>query len=204
MPSPASRTSSSGSAARSSNGSAFSRRRSCVRCSRCRSSVRAGGALRAAGFRRAPDVQPVVATLELDLSADEDALLRGLDKDTRWSVRHAEKRGVGIRDADGDTDLRAFYDLYAQTGARAGFITRTWEYYRAMWGTLVGAGHARVRLGVREGRAVAAAMTWRCGEREVYQTAATNAEGRSAYAAYALLWRCIIEAKTSGAKRFDF
>src|SRR5207249_2793942 len=51
---------------------------------------------------------------------------------------------------------------------------------------------------------VAAAMTWRCGEREVYQTAATNAEGRSAYAAYALLWRCIIEAKTSGAKRFDF
>lgn len=164
----------------------------------------AGGALRAAGFRRAPDVQPVVATLELDLSADEDALLRGLDKDTRWSVRHAEKRGVGIRDAAGDTDLRAFYDLYAQTGARAGFITRTWEYYRAMWGTLVGAGHARVRLGVREGRAVAAAMTWRCGEREVYQTAATNAEGRSAYAAYALLWRCIIEAKASGAKRFDF
>src|SRR5439155_1453946 len=135
MPSPAWRTSSSGSAARSSNGSASSRRRSCVRCSRCGSSVRAGasrprgferragGALRAAGFRRAPDVQPVVATLELDLSADEDALLRGLDKDTRWSVRHAEKRGVGIRDADGDTDLRAFYDLYAQTGARAGFIT---------------------------------------------------------------------------------
>ena len=47
-------------------------------------------------------------------------------------------------------------------------------------------------------------MTWRCGEREVYQTAATNEAGRAAYAAYGLLWRCIIEAKNAGARRFDF
>ena len=164
----------------------------------------AGGALRAAGFRRAPDVQPVVATLELDLSADEDALLRGLDKDTRWSVRHAEKRGVSVRDASGDDDLRALYDLYVETGQRAGFITRTWDYYRRMWGTLVTGGHAKIRLAEKDGKPVAGALTWRCGERDVYQSAATNEAGRSAHAAYALLWRCIIEARKGGARRFDF
>jgi lipid II:glycine glycyltransferase (peptidoglycan interpeptide bridge formation enzyme) len=164
----------------------------------------AAGPLRAAGFRRAPDIQPVVATLELDLQPDEDALFAALDKDTRWSVRQAEKRGVTVRDASGDDDLRALYDLYAETGQRAGFITRTWDYYRRMWGTLVAAGHAKVRLAEKEGRPVAGALTWRCGQREVYQSAATNDAGRSAYAAYALLWRCIIEARKGGARRFDF
>jgi lipid II:glycine glycyltransferase (peptidoglycan interpeptide bridge formation enzyme) len=165
---------------------------------------RAERALRGAGYRRSPDIQPVLATLELDLEPEEDALLAALDKDTRWSVRHSEKRGVGIREGSGEDDLRALYDLYVETGRRASFITRTWDYYRRMWGTLVAGGHARVRLAEREGHAVAGALTWRCGAREVYQSAATNDEGRSAHAAYGLLWRCIIEARRSGARRFDF
>ena len=49
----------------------------------------------------------------------------------------------------------------------------------------------------------AGAMTWRCGERTVYQTAATNDAARKSHAAYALLWECIIGAKREGAKRFD-
>jgi peptidoglycan pentaglycine glycine transferase (the first glycine) len=162
------------------------------------------GALRAAGFKRAPDIQPVIATMELDLGPEEDALLARLDKDTRWSVRQAEKRGVSVRDASSDDDLRALYDLYAETGQRAGFITRTWDYYRRMWGTLVEGGHAKVRLAEKDGKPVAGALTWRCGERDVYQSAATNDAGRSAHAAYALLWRCIIEARKGGARRFDF
>jgi peptidoglycan pentaglycine glycine transferase (the first glycine) len=160
--------------------------------------------LRRAGFRRADDIQPVLATLVLDLAPDEDALLAALDKDTRWSVRQAEKRGVSVRDASGEADLRSLYDLYVETGQRAGFITRTWDYYRRMWGSLVAAGHARVRLAEREGKAVAGALVWRCGDRELYQSAATSDAGRSAYAAYALLWRCIIEARGGGARTFDF
>jgi peptidoglycan pentaglycine glycine transferase (the first glycine) len=162
------------------------------------------GALRSAGFRRAPDIQPVIATLELELAPEEDALFAALEKDTRWSVRQAEKRGVTLRDASGETDLRALYDLYVETGQRAGFITRTWDYYRRMWGTLIESGHAKVRLAEKDGTPVAGALTWRCGEREVYQSAATNDAGRSAYAAYGLLWRCIIEARKGGARRFDF
>ncbi|HEY8787214.1 MAG TPA: peptidoglycan bridge formation glycyltransferase FemA/FemB family protein [Candidatus Limnocylindria bacterium] len=165
---------------------------------------RGAAPLAAAGFRRAPDIQPVIATLELDLSPDEDALFAALEKDTRWSVRQAEKRGVSIRDASGDDDLRALYDLYVETGQRAGFITRTWDYYHRMWGTLVTGGHAKVRLAEKDGKPVAGALTWRCGEREVYQSAATNDAGRAAYAAYGLLWRCIIEARKGGARRFDF
>jgi lipid II:glycine glycyltransferase (peptidoglycan interpeptide bridge formation enzyme) len=164
----------------------------------------AGAALAAAGFRRGPDIQPVVATLVLPLDRDPDALLASFEKDTRWSVRQPEKRGVAVYQGTSDEDLGVFYDLYALTGRRAGFITRTETYYRTVWRTLVDAGLATLWLAEHEGRPVAGAMTWHCGDREVYQYGATNDPGRKVYAAYGLLWRCIVEAHARGARTFDF
>lgn len=164
----------------------------------------ASGPLRDAGFQRSSqDVQPVLATLELDLAPEEDALFAGLEKDTRWSVRQGPKRGVETRVATDDAGLRAFYDLYAVTGERAGFITRTWEYYRNTWRTLIEAGLATLRLAYADGAPVAGAMVWRCGDRALYQTGATNEAGRKTYAAYALLWECIVSAKRDGRRVFD-
>jgi len=160
--------------------------------------------LRAAGFVRSPqDIQPVLATLELDLAPDEDALMAAMDKDTRWSVRQGPKRGVSVREVSDDAGLRAFYDLYAFTGRRADFITRTPEYYRSVWRALIDARLAILRLAYVDDAPVAGAMIWRCGERAVYQTGATNDAARKSHAAYALLWECIIGAKREGAKRFD-
>jgi len=169
-----------------------------------RTAEEAGAALQAAGFTRGPDIQPVVATLVLPLDKDEAALLAGFEKDTRWSVRQPEKRGVEVYQGTTDDDLGAFYDLYALTGRRAGFITRTEAYYRTVWRTLIDARLATLWLAEHGGRPVAGAMTWHSGDREVYQYGATNDAGRKAYAAYGLLWRCIVEARARGARTFDF
>ena len=130
--------------------------------------------------------------------------MASLEKDTRWSVRQPEKRGVEVYQGTSDEDLGAFYDLYALTGRRAGFITRTEAYYRTVWRTLIDAGLATLWLAEHEGRPVAGAMTWHCGDREIYQYGATNDAGRKVYAAYGLLWRCITEAHARGARVFDF
>ncbi len=163
----------------------------------------ASPALHDAGFRRASDIQPVLATLQLDLTPDEDALMAALEKDTRWSVRQGAKRGVTLREGRDEAALRAFYDLYVETGGRAGFITRTWPYYRDTWRTLIDSDLATLRLAEADGVAVAGAMVWRCGDRALYQTGATNDAGRKTHAAYALLWQCIIEAKRAGRTVFD-
>jgi lipid II:glycine glycyltransferase (peptidoglycan interpeptide bridge formation enzyme) len=164
----------------------------------------AGPVLSSAGFRRsAQDIQPVLATLQLDLGPDEEALLAGMEKDTRWSVRQAPKRGVTIREVSDEASLRSFYDLYELTGDRAGFITRTWAYYRDTWGALMATSLASLRLAFVEGAAVAGAMVWRCGDRALYQSGATNDVGRKSYAAYGLLWECIIEEKRAGRTVFD-
>lgn len=159
--------------------------------------------LREGGYRRADDIQPVLATLVLDLGADEDTILAAMEKDTRWSVRQGPKRGVTTRVVTDESSLRSFYDLYALTGERAGFITRTWPYYRETWSTLIGDGVASLRLAYVDDAPVAGAMVWRCGDRALYQTGATNEAGRKTYAAYALLWECILEAKRAGRTAFD-
>jgi len=165
----------------------------------------AGTGLRDAGFRRSPqDVQPVLATLELDLSPGADELFAALEKDTRWSVRAAEKRGVAVREASTEADLRAFYGLYAATGSRARFITRTWDYYGLVWRTLIDARLATLRLAEQGGSAVAGAMTWRCGEKDIWMYGASSDAGRSCYASYVLQWRSILAARERGARRYDF
>ncbi|HEY8861797.1 MAG TPA: peptidoglycan bridge formation glycyltransferase FemA/FemB family protein, partial [Candidatus Limnocylindria bacterium] len=113
----------------------------------------AGAALTAAGFTRGPDIQPVIATLELSLvERSQDDLMTSLDKDTRWSVRQPQKRGVAVYQGTSDVDLGVFYDLYALTGRRAGFITRTAAYYRTVWRALIDAGLATLWLAEHEGR----------------------------------------------------
>ena len=164
----------------------------------------AAGPLAAAGFRRGPDIQPVRATLTLDLAPESDVLLAGCDKDTRWSTKQGAKRGVTLRRAIGDADLDAFYGLYAITGRRARFITRTADYYRLTWRTLIDAGLADLWLAEAGGAAVAGAMTWHCGERELYMYGASNDAGRKVYAAYALQWHAIMEARARGARSYDF
>lgn len=156
------------------------------------------------GFGRSPqDVQPVLATLEIDLRQDEDAILAGLDKDTRWAARAAERRGVDVGERDDDGALGAFYRLYAETGRRAGFITRTEAYYREVWRALLGAGHATLFLAAVEGRPVAGAMLFWCGDRAIYTYGASDEVARRTYATYALQWRCIRYARERGAARYD-
>lgn len=169
-----------------------------------RTAEEAGAALRTAGFRRGPDIQPVVSTLILPLAKSDDELQAGMDKDTRWSIKQPDKRGVTIYQGTTDEDLDAFYDLYSVTGKRAGFITRTASYYRTVWRTLIEAGLATLWLADHADRPVAGSMAWHCGDRELYMYGATNEAGRKVYAAYGLLWRAIAEAKQRGATTFDF
>ena len=68
----------------------------------------------------------------------------------------------------------------------------------------LGSTHLQQGIGNERGVAnEAGGSCGRCGERVVYQTGATNDAGRKTYAAYALLWECIIESKRAGRTVFD-
>ena len=79
-------------------------------------------ALRGAGWRPAPPIQPN-ATRIIDLRPDEEALWGDLRKKWRQYVNKARTAGITVVDADGDR-LGEFYRIYRETADRAGFLIR--------------------------------------------------------------------------------
>jgi lipid II:glycine glycyltransferase (peptidoglycan interpeptide bridge formation enzyme) len=61
------------------------------------------------GFR---DIQ---ATIEIDLTKNEEELWNSLDKDARWGVKRAEKEGLIIKEGTENKDLKKFYEIYKET-----------------------------------------------------------------------------------------
>ena len=90
----------------------------------------AGGLLDAAlrlfqsrGLRHLPDTLQVARTRLVPLLED-DELIAGFDKDTRYGVRRAEREGVSVRVVEDAREEEAIHDLHGlvvETQRRAGF-----------------------------------------------------------------------------------
>lgn len=89
-------------------------------------------ALQRRGWRYSAEQIQFKNTATTDLRVGEEALLAAMKSKWRYNVRLAEKRGITVR-AGSAADLSAFYALYAETGARDGFLVRPESYYHTTW-----------------------------------------------------------------------
>jgi lipid II:glycine glycyltransferase (peptidoglycan interpeptide bridge formation enzyme) len=160
------------------------------------------------GLRRQPDTLQVGQTRIVEL-ADDEALLAGFDKDTRYSVRRAEREGVEVTaTADGD-DARPIDELHALVGEtqhRAGFPMPPLDRYRIAWHALAGAGRAAILEARREGELLASGMVVVEGDRSFYLFSGSRREERGEpkrYASYALQWAMMRLARDRGARHHD-
>jgi lipid II:glycine glycyltransferase (peptidoglycan interpeptide bridge formation enzyme) len=166
----------------------------------------AGGAvvdaLRGAGWRPAPPVQPM-ATRVVDLAADEDALWGDLRKKWRQYVNKARSGGVRVVDGGGDR-LGDFYRIYRETADRAGFLIRTASAYRDVWEAFGPAGRARLLFAeLPDGTPVATLFLVRAGSRVVEPYGGMTAAGADSRANYLLKWEAIRSSKEAGATVYD-
>jgi peptidoglycan pentaglycine glycine transferase (the first glycine) len=159
-------------------------------------------ALREAGWRPAPPVQPV-ATRIVDLRADEAALWSDLRKKWRQYVNKA--RAAGIEVVDGDAArLPEFYRIYRETAARAGFLIRTEAAYRDVWNAFAPAGRARLLFAqMPDGEPVATLFLLRCGPRVVEPYGGMTVTGGETRANYLLKWEAIRSSRAAGASSYD-
>ncbi len=142
-------------------------------------------------------------TLVLDLAPGEDALLKNMSQSTRYKVRYAPKHGVTVRAGTPD-DLPLLYKLYAETGARDGFLTRPFSYYEDEWGALMRAGIAHALIAEYEGQALAHVVLFKFGRTCWYFYGASSSEHRNLMPTYLLQWEAICWAKAQGCTRYDF
>jgi lipid II:glycine glycyltransferase (peptidoglycan interpeptide bridge formation enzyme) len=165
-------------------------------------------AFRGRGLRPRADTLQVGQTRIIEL-ADDDALLAGFDKDTRYAVRRAEREGVlvEISEEAGDTAaIDALHGLVGETQRRAGFPMPPLERYRVAWRALAAAGRAVILEARRDGTLLASGMVVIEGARSYYLFSGSRREERGEpkhYASYALQWAMMRLARDRGAREHD-
>jgi peptidoglycan pentaglycine glycine transferase (the first glycine) len=149
-------------------------------------------------------------TLLLDLTRSEDELLAAMKQKTRYNIRLAGRRGVTIRQItsvdslEGLSDaLALFYQIYAETAQRDGFIIRPASYYRDAWGIFVQEGKAHLLLAEFEGETVAGLIVFTFGSAAWYMYGASASRHRRHMPSYLLQWEAIRQAKAAGCTLYD-
>jgi len=141
--------------------------------------------------------------------ADDETMLSGFDKDTRYAVRRSEREGVRVRtvsDAADDGALDRLHALVVETQQRAGFPMPSRERYRLAWRALAGAGRARILEAWLDERLLASGMLVVEGQRSFYLFAGSIREALGEpkrYATYALQWAMMRAARDQGATLHD-
>ena len=165
-------------------------------------------AFAAPGLRRMRATLQVGQTRLVDL-VDDEALRAGLDKDTRYAVRRAEREGVRTTVAEDAGDLAAIDSLHAlvaETQRRAQFTMPALERYRVAWRALAGAGRAAIVQAHRGDELLASAVVVFEGERSFYLFSGSRREEpgeHKHYASYAVQWSMMRLARERGCRTHD-
>jgi peptidoglycan pentaglycine glycine transferase (the first glycine) len=159
-------------------------------------------AWRARGWKFSPEQVQFRNSVVWDIRPKEDDLLAAMKPKTRYNIRLAQKRGVAVREAS-EADLPLLYRMYAETADRDGFVIRSEEYYRDVWGAMLRAGRAQPLLAEVEGLPVAALILFHFANRGWYLFGMSRALHREKMPNHLLQWEAVRWLKSHGCAAYD-
>lgn len=69
----------------------------------------------------------------IDLTKDEEELMKGFKSKTRYNVRYAKRKGVKVSEDNSDKAFEKYLELTRETVERQGFYAHSEKYHRLMW-----------------------------------------------------------------------
>ena len=139
----------------------------------------------------------------LDLSPDEDDLLRSFRKTTRYEIRRAQRAGVTVDPEGTLEDLRIFHRLLADAGARKGFPVRRYADYQALYNSFVTCGLGKLFIARYRDEVIGGAFMATLGEESWWLHGASSPEHRKLAPSKSLVWSMITWSKQAGKRRLD-
>ncbi|HZQ09569.1 MAG TPA: peptidoglycan bridge formation glycyltransferase FemA/FemB family protein [Anaerolineae bacterium] len=142
-------------------------------------------------------------TVTLDLTRSEKELLAAMKSKWRYNIGLAERKGVAIESGDEDS-FETFYQMYAETSARDGFLIRSFAYYKDVWQTMLRANQAKLLLARVGEETVAGLILFFFDKRAWYFYGASRNTHRDVMPNHLLQWQAIRWAKARGCTEYDF
>ena len=145
------------------------------------------------------------ATWKLDITADEDKLMRAMRKTTRYLIRQAQKNGdVAIEKSGNPEDIEIYKDLNEAVAKRQKFTAFKADYIKREFETFAENGESLWLIGRHKGTPAAAALIVFWSGIGFYHQAASRGEYSKYSIPYLLQWEAIKEAKARGCAIYDF
>jgi len=69
----------------------------------------------------------------IDLTKDENELMKGFSSKTRYNIRLAGRKGVEVKEDNSDKAFKKYLELTRETVERQGFYAHTEKYHKLMW-----------------------------------------------------------------------
>ena len=138
-------------------------------------------------------------TIKIDLKKSEDELLKSMEKDTRYSVRLAIRRGVEVRETN---DFEQFKQMYFDTARRKKFWPAKKEI-ETLWKVFHKEKAATILAAYYNDEVLASTLLLFHGKVGHYQHAASAEAHRDVMSPYLLLWQVMRFLKKKGCETFD-
>lgn len=157
------------------------------------------GSLKTLGYQNDRWSLHPTKTIVLDLRQKDDELLSGMEKDTRYSIRASQRRGIRVVKS---SNLERFLKLYRATAARQGFWIPEKDL-RTLWDIFSNEGHAFILIAVWNRTDIAGCLILHHEKTAYYYHAASLREYKEFFAPYLLIWESMLEAKRLGLRQLD-
>lgn len=159
--------------------------------------------LRRRGLRLSPrQIQPS-HTWMVDLTQDEEALLKGMTSTNRNLHRNIHKKGVTFEASHRPDDVAVLTRYLGRTAERVGFNRQKDDYLTQAAQSLLPNGAATLYLAKLDDEPIGAALVYDSDDTRTYAHASMSFEHRRLSANNPLVSHMMLEAKERGLTRFD-
>ena len=126
----------------------------------------------------------------------------------KWAVNKATKLGLELREADNQSDLRAWYPLYLEVMRQNGVPARPYRFFRAIWEMLRREGILRLLLAERcsahQRKLLAGSIILTFGTSSSYAFTGGKKKDFVFHPNDLIQWHAIHDAMRMGIQRYDF
>ena len=139
----------------------------------------------------------------IDLTKNEEELLKSFHPKTRYNIRLAEREGVTVSEDNSDEAFEKYLELTRETSKRQGFYAHTEKYHRLMWKYLKPTEIAHLLVARYKGEIITTWILFGFRDFLYYPYGASTDKYKNVMANNLMMWEAIKLGKKLGLTTFD-